>query len=129
VLRQCYAILKPHGVLVLNLPAFECLRGQHDSAVGIQKRFRSGEVRSLLEQTGFDLLSVSYWNSVLFLPILVWRWLSRLADDGEPRSDLVRTPRWLNAVLTGLLRAEVTMAQYMALPLGSSLFLVGQKRG
>ena len=98
-LQQCYEILRPQGLLILNLPAFESLRGQHDSAVGIRQRFRSGEARSLLERTGFDLLSMTYWNMVLFLPLLAWRMGSRAYGVREPRSDLTRVPRWLDPLL------------------------------
>jgi SAM-dependent methyltransferase len=128
-LHQCYEILRPQGLLILNLPAFESLRGQHDSAVGIRKRFRSGEARALLEQSGFHLLSATYWNMLLFLPMLVWRRLSQSGDEREPRSDLARTPRWLNPLLSTLLWAEVTIAPRVSLPFGSSIFLVGQKPG
>jgi SAM-dependent methyltransferase len=126
-LHECYEILRPGGLLILNLPAFESLRGQHDAAVGIRRRFRSGEARSLLEQTGFHLLSITYWNMALFLPMLTWRWISRSADDREPRSDLTRSPRWLNPLLSALLWVEVTLTRWVSLPFGSSVFLVGQK--
>jgi SAM-dependent methyltransferase len=127
VLQQCYEILRPQGVLILNLPAFESLRGQHDSAVGIRKRFRSGEARSLLEQSGFHLLSMTYWNMVLFLPMWAWRRRSRTRAMGEPRSDITRVPRWLNPALGALLWVELTLSRWVSLPFGSSIFLVGQK--
>jgi SAM-dependent methyltransferase len=126
-LHECYEILRPGGLLILNLPAFESLRGQHDSAVGIRRRFRAREARSLLEQTGFHLLSITYWNTALFLPMLTWRWFSRSEDGRAPRSDLTRSPRWLNPLLSALLWVEVTLTRWVSLPFGSSVFLVGQK--
>jgi SAM-dependent methyltransferase len=126
-LQECYEILRPGGVLILNLPAFESLRGQHDAAVGIRRRFRCGEARALLEQTGFQLQSSTYWNMVLFLPMLAWRCFSRSGDGREPRSDLTRSPGWLNPLLSALLWVEVTLARWASLPFGSSVFLVGQK--
>jgi SAM-dependent methyltransferase len=128
-LQQCYEILRPQGVLILNLPAFESLRGQHDSAVGIRQRFRAGEARSLLERAGFHLLSMTYWNMVLFLPLLAWRMGSRAYGAREPRSDLTRVPRWLNPLLSTLLWAEFSLSRWVSLPFGSSIFLVGQKAG
>jgi SAM-dependent methyltransferase len=128
-LQQCYEILRPQGVLILNLPAFESLRGQHDSAVGIRKRFRSGEARSLLERSGFHLLSMTYWNMLLFLPMLAWRRRSRTRAVREPRSDITRVPGWLNPTLGTLLWVEFTLSRWVSLPFGSSIFLVGQKSG
>jgi SAM-dependent methyltransferase len=126
-LQQVYEALRPGGLLILNLPAFACLRGQHDVAVGIHRRFRAAEVRALLAHTGFALVTCPYWTMVLFFPLLAWRWLSRSDSGREPRSDVARLPGWLNAVCSALLGLEVSLTRWIALPLGSSVFLLAQK--
>jgi SAM-dependent methyltransferase len=128
-LHQFYETLRPGGLLILNLPAFDILRGEHDIAVGIYRRFRRAEARSLLEQAGFTLVTSTYWNMALFLPMLVWRWLSRSNGAREPTSDVARSPSWLNPVLSALLWVEVRMTRWISLPLGSSVFLLAQKPG
>ena len=119
--------LKPGGLLILNLPAFQVLRGRHDRAVGIPQRFRRTQVRELVEQAGFRVIKTTYWNMTLFLPLMLWRWLSRSRRTSKPTSDLLRVPRWLNAMLRGILAVEIWMTRWISLPLGSSVFLVGQK--
>lgn len=126
-LGQFHATLKPHGLLVLNLPAFNVLRGRHDLAVGIPRRFRQREVRSLVEEAGFVLVKVTYWNTLLFLPTLAWRWVSRLHDRAEPASDVMTLPAWVNPLLRALLALEVLASRWTSLPFGSSLFLLAQK--
>jgi hypothetical protein len=63
----------------------------------------------------------------LFLPMLVWRWLSRSNGASEPTSDLARSPSGLNPVLSAWLWVEVRMTRWISLPLGSSVFLLAQK--
>jgi SAM-dependent methyltransferase len=126
-IHQFYEALRPGGVLILNLPAFDILRGEHDIAVGIYRRFRRVEARSLLERAGFTLVTSTYWNITLFLPMLIWRWLSRSNGAREATSDVARSPSWLNPALSALLWVEVRVTRWISLPLGSSVFLVAQK--
>lgn len=126
-LSRFYETLRPGGVLVLNLPAFESLRGEHDAAVGIARRFRRPDVRALCEEAGFRVQGLTYWNAALFLPMLLWRWLSRWRRRGPARSDVGREPRWLDAVGRRVLAAEVAAARWVGLPFGSSLFVVARR--
>ena len=40
ILRKFYTALKPQGTLILNLPAFDCLRREHDQVVLGKRRYR-----------------------------------------------------------------------------------------
>ena len=44
-LAEMSRVLRPGGVLLLNLPAFECLRGSHDAAVSGVRRYNLCHVR------------------------------------------------------------------------------------
>jgi SAM-dependent methyltransferase len=125
--RRFFAVLRPGGVLVVNLPAFEGLRGEHDLAVGIARRFRAAELQILCRQAGFTILLLSYWNAVLFLPLWVWRRLSRSAGEAEATSDTARSPRWLNAVFTGLVLSEISLTRWFCWPWGSSVVVVARR--
>jgi SAM-dependent methyltransferase len=126
-LGHCFRVLRPNGVLILNLPTFAILRGRHDDAVGIARRFRRPALRSALEAAGFKLLTATYWNAILFVPMLVWRWLSRWNEAAEPSSDLAHSPKWLDPILGGALAAERALARHLSLPLGSSVLVVARR--
>jgi ubiquinone/menaquinone biosynthesis C-methylase UbiE len=83
-LNEIHRVLKPGGYLILQVPAFECLRGGHDEAVHTRKRYRTCEIRSLLTETGFKVTKIRYRYPWLFLPALIIRKLTR----GSGRSDL-----------------------------------------
>ena len=57
--RRC---LRPGGLLVLNLPAYRWMLGEHDLAVHNVRRYTAGGVRALLAQAGFTGILTSYWN-------------------------------------------------------------------
>jgi SAM-dependent methyltransferase len=126
-LRQFFEVLRPGGLLVVNLPAFESLRGEHDLAVGIARRFRASELQNDCRGAGFAILFLSYWNATLFLPLWLWRRLSRGTGEAEATSDTARSPSWLNAVLTGLVLSEVALTRWLRWPWGSSILVVARR--
>jgi SAM-dependent methyltransferase len=123
-LPEMTRVLKREGVLVLNLPAFDCLRGSHDLAVCGARRYNACQVRQMLENRNLSIEMIHYWNAWLFLPLLIWRRLSRLtAKTGTATaSDLNMPPPWLNRLLTGVGRIDAQMCRSWRLPLGSSVF-------
>lgn len=129
-LTEMRRVLRPQGLLVVNLPAFEGLRGSHDKAVGGARRYTACQVRTLLECSSFVVEMIHYWNAWLFLPLLAWRWLSRIrAGEGNAgRSDLRLTPLWMNALMASGGRLDAAVCRGLRLPFGSSVFAVARKK-
>lgn len=121
-LGEIRRILKPGGYLMLQVPAFEILRGGHDRVVQTRRRYTMSEVTDLLREAGFKILSARYRFPWLFLPALIVRRVSRKSE----RSDLKHTPRRVNALLSLISRCVDTPLFYR-LPFGTSVFAVGQK--
>lgn len=128
--HETHRVLRPGGKLILNLAAFEFLRGAHDKAVGAVRRYTRAQVRALLEGAEFAVERLTYWNATLMPPIAVLRWLSRrqLARD-EVRSDFRPLPSFLNASLARLATLELTASRHLSLPFGTSVFAVARKHG
>jgi len=128
--HETHRVLRPGGKLILNLAAFEFLRGAHDQAVGADRRYRRPEVRALLEGAQFEVERLTYWNFALTPPIAFMRWLSRRKlHQGEARSDFRPLPAIANTVLKRLAALELTASRHLSLPLGTSVFAVARKHG
>ena len=128
MVEEAYQALRDGGLLFLNVPAFEWLRGEHDAAVRTRHRYTRGEMKILLEQSGFKILKSTYWNTFLFPVILLLRLLRKSKSASEtPRSDLSPLPEWVNIFFTFLLGLEIRLTRYINLPIGSSVFCVAQK--
>jgi ubiquinone/menaquinone biosynthesis C-methylase UbiE len=128
-LAQMARVLRPDGLLVLNLPAFSALRGAHDLAVHGERRYAERQVRLLLERCSFAVESIQYWNAWLFLPLLVWRRLSRMKSEraAVTVSDLELTPAWMNRMLGDMGRMDAVLCREFRLPVGTSVFAVARK--
>ena len=124
-LAEFRRVLRSGGLLVLNLPAFEMLRGEHDTAVRIRRRYAADELRGILAASGFDVRRVRYWNTVLFPAVWIVRRLRR--GVGEATSDLEPLPGPLNAALALLLRVEATLLGSVTPPYGTSVLCVAAK--
>lgn len=119
-------VLKPGGLLMLNLPAYQWLLSSHDTAVSNVRRFTKGEVLQLLQSNSLLPLRATYWNSLLFLPIAA----VRLWRKGRPlhHSDLSDMPVWGNAMLSAILAVELALIRFVrSLPWGLSYFAIARK--
>ena len=126
---EIHRVLKPGGVLVLNLPAFPLLRGKHDLAVSGVSRYTQSQVQKLLKQGSMQIVHMHCWNLWLFLPILCWRVASRVGKRGRAaaRSDLFMPPAFANRALTFLARADAAVCRAIHSPLGTSVYAVARK--
>lgn len=128
-LAEMNRVLKSGGWLVLNLPAFNCLRGSHDDAVQGARRYQAAQVRSMLASHGFDSDESHYWNAWPFLPRLAWRQLSRLHRSAPQtlKSDLAAQPAWLASLLHSIGFMDAQACKSLRIPFGSSVFTVARK--
>ena len=124
-LAEIRRVLRPGGLLVLNLPAFEILRGQHDRAVRIRRRFARDEVEGLVRANGFRVVRASYWNTILFPAVWLIRRLRR--SGGRPTSDLLGLPVPMNATLAWLLQVERKLLGAVQPPFGTSVLCVATR--
>ncbi len=126
--EEFYRVLKPGGSLLLNLQAFDFLKGQHDLAGHAERRYTKQRVSKILTAARFKVEMLTYWNMTLFPVLMVWRPLSLLLGDKEtPRSDLKPLPGFMNRALTWLILREIQATTGTSLPFGSSVFAIARK--
>jgi hypothetical protein len=120
-------VLRPGGLLLLNLPAFSFLHSAHDDAVHTARRFRRAEVSGLLGSHGFAVRSLSYWTTLLFPAAVIARTLggSSSGRDFEVQGPLATAK---NRALAGLMSLELAWLRRWRLPVGVALFAVAENR-
>lgn len=117
-------VLRPGGLLVINVPAFRFLHSAHDDAVMTAHRFRKPEIRKLLLDQNFTIRRLTYWTSLLFPLAVVARTLggSQMGRDFEEKE-----PSFLQRALAQVMMAELLLLRRMSFPFGVALLAVARK--
>ncbi|MDQ2783438.1 MAG: class I SAM-dependent methyltransferase [Chloroflexota bacterium] len=129
-LAELYRALRPGGRLLINLPAFSSLAGEHDVAVRTARRYTTREARALVEAHGFHVERCSYWNMALAPAIWLVRRFSRRKplDAATAHSDITPPAAPINRTLLGIARLERRLLHRAPrLPFGSSLLILARK--
>jgi SAM-dependent methyltransferase len=126
--REAHRVLRPGQVLVLSVPAFRWLWGPHDVALHHERRYTRGEMRRKLEETGFEVVRISYSVFFLFPVVCLWR-VAEKRKRGPAKASLVPVPKWANSLLIGLQRFESWLIERVDLPWGSSVVAVARRKG
>ncbi|RKY18292.1 MAG: hypothetical protein DRQ55_13760 [Planctomycetota bacterium] len=130
-LRSWCAALRDDGHLLLSVPALPILWGRQDVLSEHRRRYTRATLQRRLAAAGLEVQRLSYFNSVLFLPILAVRLAMRplLRWTGRSQSsDLsVRAPLGLDGLLYGAFAAEAPWLARHDLPLGVSLLCVARR--
>ena len=78
VARECARVCRPDGVLIAAVPAHPILFGPHDVRLHHFRRYRAAAFRRILEDAGFVIHRLTYFNCILFPPIVLVRLAQRL---------------------------------------------------
>ena len=126
-LQRLYRALRPGGLLLVQVPAFECLRGSHDLAVHTRRRYRRDEVVRLLASAGFTVEWATCRLAPFFPLFLLWRLGSRRR--AKAGSDVAHLPApFINRLLFRILKIENSLITFgIHFPLGTSVFAAARK--
>ena len=126
VLSEIFRILKNQGHLIITLPANMLLWSQHDRVLHHRRRYKRSELKRKVEEAGFTVEKITYFNTILFLPILLIRVIRRSFNLGGG-SDVSYLPSFLNSALLSLITFESLLIKKINLPFGVSIVCVAYK--
>ncbi|MBW2174134.1 MAG: class I SAM-dependent methyltransferase [Deltaproteobacteria bacterium] len=129
LLNEMVRVCEPGGHIILTVPAFNALWSQHDSALQHRRRYTRKQMLKRVSRLNSTVIKSSYYNTALFLPILVVRKLKPLLSGRRNTASdfFVPIPRWLNALLTLLYVTEMACLQFLNFPFGVSILLILKK--
>ena len=125
-LAELNRVLRPGGLLLVRVPAYDWLRCTHDVVVHTRHRYSEGELERKLLAAGFQPRKLTYVNSLLF-PIAAAK---RLLE-GTKRSviaDLEMPPAPINRLLLSALTLEASLVNRVSFPWGLSVVGVASKQ-
>jgi SAM-dependent methyltransferase len=132
--REMVRVTKPGGHLLITVPAFPGLWSDHDEINHHRRRYRSAELRSLVEAAGCGIVKFSCMNTVLFPLAYAVRTYQQLRrrlfgpPAHGPRTDFVDYHPVVNRALGSIFSSEAPLVSGPGLPFGLSLLCLARKQ-
>ena len=122
--REMHRVLRPSGVLLINVPAFRFLHSAHDEAVMTARRFRKWEIRQLLQKQNFEIRRLTYWTTFLFPLAVAARTLggSKMGRDFDTEE-----ASFPQRMFSKIMALERNLLRKISLPFGVALLAVARK--
>jgi SAM-dependent methyltransferase len=120
--------LKPNGIILINIHAFEAFSGTHDLAVGSSRRFVLDDFLKYTSQAGLSINFSTYWPFALSIPIWFVRQFQKYQikkgdiNISEIDSDVKYPGDFINNLLHSVMKVEQIVLNKG--PFGSSLFML-----
>lgn len=117
--------LKPEGWLLLTVPAYPFLWSRHDQINHHKRRYTRAQLCQVVQQGGYRVHYVSFYNTLLFPIVLIVRSLNKLLRRQEG-DDLTLPSPTMNRILTEIFSVEGQFLPRFRFPFGVSLVLIAQ---
>jgi SAM-dependent methyltransferase len=132
-LRQVYRILKPGGIVVLEVPAGPHLYDIYDKQLMHWRRYTMKGLLHLARAAGFDILERSHLGFLVypaFWAVKKWNQRYLAKTDAEQRSIVAMDIRRYanNPLMNAVMRIEANIRRFLYYPCGIRCLLVGRRR-
>jgi SAM-dependent methyltransferase len=125
-LKEFARVLRPNGILVINVAAYQWMWSYHDNTCETQHRYRRSELVRMVKSFGFLPLQATYANMFIF-PLIIAR--RKIFPPSRPTSDVQSYPALIELLCGNLSKIEQSWLQKGAsFPTGCSVFLVAKKK-
>jgi SAM-dependent methyltransferase len=123
-------VARPGGHVLVNVAAFEWLRGDHSVLSREVRRYTRRALERLLMNAGLEIVRIMYTNALLVPPLVLVRAAQRwrgLRPEETADTEIRIPPAPVNLALTAALRLESIWVRWVPNPFGSSLLCLARK--
>jgi ubiquinone/menaquinone biosynthesis C-methylase UbiE len=124
-LDEIFRVLRPGGILVASVPAYQFLWGPHDEALHHCRRYTAPQFAEVVHRSGLRVEKETYLLSALFPVAAVMRLATKRRSHGS--AGLPQVGPVLNRALLGIQNAELAVARKASLPFGLTVLAVARK--
>lgn len=126
LLRDAYQRIASNGYILITVPAYRWMWSKHDDINHHKRRYSKESLRLLVRDAGFDIVHLTYFNTLLFPIAAAKRLLSRLLrlQEGD---EFTIPPKPINALLHSVFALERLVVPRYSFPFGLSLLCLARK--
>jgi len=125
-LRQALQFIRPGGHLLVTVPAYQFLWSNHDDLNHHKRRYTRPRLKRVIEQSGFTVEMISYYNTFLFPTALLERVVEKMVKVGSDTT-LKVPPRPLNQLLKAIFGWERFFLRKTTFPFGLSVIALARR--
>jgi len=126
VIEKIYNLLKKDGIAIIFVPALKHFWGKQDIVSHHYRRYTYSELSNKFQKSGFKILTQSYFNFFLSLPIFIARKITNLLNM-KFESELRFNNRIINEICKFIFNLETYFLPKTKFPFGVSLLGVYKK--
>lgn len=119
--REAFTVLEDQGLLLVCVPAYQWLYGDHDKLFGHLRRYSRKQISRLVTAEGFEILRLSHIQPLFLLPL----WLKRKLSGGNDFKPVQTT---MNRTLAWVLRQDARALRHFDLPFGPTLVCLCRRK-
>lgn len=119
-IENFYNVLKVGGVLILTVPAHQFLWTKHDTMMSHKKRYDLYEIKEKIQNSGFKIEVITYWNCLLFPFIALYKLFNK------NKSHIHQSSKLINYILFKIIQFDNYLVEWLDLP-GISIVCVARK--
>jgi 2-polyprenyl-3-methyl-5-hydroxy-6-metoxy-1,4-benzoquinol methylase len=129
VLKEIERVLKPGGLFIVQVPAYMFLWGVQDVVAHHYRRYTEQNLSKVIhDSTLLQDVRSTYFNTLLFLPILIVRWFTKITGWKRRESDFDINSQFLNNIFFSIFNYERTLLKKINFPFGVSILMVLRKK-
>jgi len=123
--KECFKILNPNGILIVEVPAFQMLYDSYDKELKHYRRYSLKELEQKLKNAGFEIQYKSYLGFFLFPFFFIVKLINKILE----KKDIMisQSKKSNNLVVKILLKVEEKYFTKISLPFGIRCFICAKK--
>lgn len=128
VVKDAYNLLESGAYMIASVPAYQWLWSQHDVIHMHYRRYNLSNFKSLLKGAGFKIMYASYFNTLLFPPAVMKRFVENITKTEKSiETPIDEVPDFVNKLFTSVFRLEKKWIPKVKVPFGLSIVVVAKK--
>jgi len=128
LLESLKDLLADDGSIVITVPAYQFLFGAHDIANMHKRRYNKKGLKKVIENSGYQIYKLSYFNTFTAPLIILRRFLDRNEKGWEYSMDYDIPNKFLNNILKTIFGLEKYILPYISMPFGISILCIAKKK-